>query len=282
MAKNRLLLQPREEEAVLILRPMPERSAHPPMIPLDFEILSKLMRYVFTLLGVVIVLRSFGWLRKDRRATARRIKALPDAGTIGVLTVLRGSTELKEGQTLPVPPEGVLGFVRTCDIVVPVTDVVGQHLDFSFRNGKGLYIYPRRGCPVSVDGVTINSRADSRRYPMNHGSILAVGEALLQLGVFAGLDVKQAPGLWEEPEQAPAPQSLEAAQPYIPGPTPDAQYSMPGAQPVPPYAANNQAYPSAYPPQPGYPAPPYPTHQPASYGYPPPPVNQERRPEHEA
>ena len=136
------------------------------MIPLDFEILSKLMRYVFTFLGVVIVLRSFGWLRKDRRATARRIKALPDAGTIGVLTVLQGSSELKEGDTIPVPPEGVLGFVRTCDIVVPVTDVVAQHLDFAFRNGKGLYIYPRRGCPVAVDGVTINSRADSRRSPV--------------------------------------------------------------------------------------------------------------------
>ena len=246
------------------------------MIPLDFEILSKLMRYVFTFLGVVIVLRSFGWLRKDRRATARRIKALPDAGTIGILTVLQGSSELKEGETIPVPPEGVLGFVRTCDIVVPVTDVVAQHLDFAFRNGKGLYIYPRRGCPVAVDGVTINSRADSRRYPMNHGSILAVGEALLQLGVFAGLDVKQAPGLWEEPQQTPAPQPPEIAPPYAPVLPPDAPQSIPGMQPVPPYAAGNQAYPPAVPPQPVYPVPPMP------YGYPSPPMTQERRPDHEA
>lgn len=256
------------------------------MAPLDFEILSKLMRYVFTFLGVVIVLRSFRWLRKDRRATAKRIKALPDAGTIGVLTVLRGSSELQEGEVIPVPPEGVLGFVRTCDIVVPVTDVVAQHLDFSFRNGKGLYIYPRRGCPVAVDGVSIDSRADSRRYPMNHGSVLAVGEALLQLGVFAGLDVKQAPGLWEEPEQAPVPQPLETAQPYAPHPpysaSPDTAQSIPGVQPVPPYAAGNQAYPPAYPPQAGYPAPPYPPQQPAPYSYPSPPVNQERRPDNEA
>lgn len=254
------------------------------MLPLDFEILSKLMRYVFTFLGVVIVLRSFIWLRKDRRATARRIKALPDAGTIGVLTVLRGSSELKEGETLPVPPEGVLGFVRTCDVVVPVTDVVGQHLDFTFRNGKGLFIYPRRGCPVSVDGVSIDSRADSRRYPMHHGSILAVGEALLQLGVFAGLDVKQAPGLWQEPEQAPVPQPLETAQPYAPYPPADASQGVPGAQPFPPYAMNNQPYPPAIPPQPGYAAPPYqfPPQQPAPCGYPPPPVTQERRPDHEA
>ena len=55
---------------------------------------------------------------------------------------------------------------------------------------------PRRGCPVSVDGVTLDSRADSRRYPMQHGSILCVGEAVLQLGVFAGLDVQQYNGAW--------------------------------------------------------------------------------------
>lgn len=183
------------------------------MAPLDFEILSKLMRYVFTFLGVVIVLRSFAWLRKDRRATNKRLKALPDAGTIGFLTVLEGSSALREGSTIPVPFEGVLGFSRSCDVAVPVTDVVAQHLDFTFRNGKGLCIYPRRGCPAAVDGMRIESRADSRRYPMHHGSILQVGEAYLQLSVFAGLDIDNAPGLMQEP--APDMQPC-APPPYMP------------------------------------------------------------------
>lgn len=175
------------------------------MASLDFMILSKLMSYVFAFLGVMIVWRTFSWLRKDRRQTHKRLKALPDAGTIGVLTVLQGSEELPEGTILPVPFEGVLGFVRTCDIVVPVDDVVSQHLDFTFRNGKGLFIYPRRGCPVSVDGVTLDSRSDSRRYPMQHGSILCVGEAVLQLGVFAGLDVEHFNGVWQS---QPAPDAF--------------------------------------------------------------------------
>ncbi len=191
-------------------------------MPLDFEILSKLMRYVFTFLSAVIVWRSFTWLRKDRRATHKRLRALPDAGTIGVLTVLRGSAELQEGTLIPVPHEGVLGFLRTCDVVVPVTDVVSQHLDFTFRNGKGLYIYPRRGCPAAVDGVLLESPADSRRYPMQHGSVLEVGDALLQLGVFAGLKVGHVVGAYEEapPEPPEAPPMYMPPQQMPPTPPP--------------------------------------------------------------
>lgn len=196
------------------------------MAPLDYEILSKLMSYVFTFLGVMIVWRTFSWLRKDRRETHRRLKELPDAGTIGILTVLQGSSELPEGSILPVPPEGVLGFVRTCDVVVPVDEVVAQHLDFVFRNGKGLYIYPRRGCSAAVDGMTLDSRAASRQYPMQHGSILLVGNAVLQLGVFAGLKVGQMS--WPVEPEAPLTEDDYAACP------PDTPGMM--QESVPPYA----------------------------------------------
>lgn len=216
------------------------------MASLDFMILSKLMSYVFTFLGVLIVWRTFSWLRKDRRQTHKRLKALPDAGTIGILTVLEGSDELEEGTLLPVPFEGVLGFVRTCDVVVPVDNVVSQHLDFTFRNGKGLYIYPRRGCPVTVDGVTIDSRADSHRYPMQHGSILCVGEAVLQLGVFAGLDVEHFGGVWSSP---PDPESFEP--PFYPEEDfPD----VPDTAPLDAPDASLNAYPPIFRQRGAYPA----------------------------
>lgn len=237
------------------------------MAPLDFEILSKLMRYVFTFLGIVIVWRSFVWLHKDRQATHKRLKALPDAGTIGQLTVLAGSTELREGDVLGVPPEGVLGFVRTCDIVVPVTDVVAQHLDFTFRNGKGLYIYPRRGCPTFVDGVLLNSRAACRRHPMRHGSVLQVGEALLQLGVFVGLDVQLADGVWNNtPPTTEDELSLSPPDPEITGMAPATWQPYPPRGVVSPY--------DRFPPQETPPMPPPQQYYP---GYPPvaPP---ERRP----
>ena len=110
------------------------------MIPTDakvYEVLALAMRYFFTLMGLIIVWRSFSWLRKDRRMKHRRLKQLPDAGTIGILTVEEGSKHLKPGEVIPVPHEGVLGYLRTCDVVVPVDDVSTLHLDFTFVDGKG-------------------------------------------------------------------------------------------------------------------------------------------------
>ena len=158
------------------------------------------MRYFFTLLGVMIVWRAFSWLRKDRKLKHRRLKQLPDAGTIGIFTVLEGSKYLKSGEVIPVPHEGTLGFLRTCDVVVPVDDVATLHLDFTFVDGKGLYIYPFRGCEAKVDGFPLTSRRESQRHPMLHGSVLEIGQAMLQLGVFAGLHVQEAQLMTSSPE----------------------------------------------------------------------------------
>ena len=224
------------------------------MIPLDakvYEVLSLAMRYFFVFYGVMIVWRAFSWLRKDRKLKHKRLKQLPDAGTIGILTVEEGSKHLKPGEVIPVPHEGVLGYLRTCDVVVPVDDVATMHLDFTFVDGKGLYIYPRRGCEAVVDGVPLTSRRESSRYPMQHGSILQIGQAVLRLGVFAGLDVKEArypaytpaaeypaeddftpeyPAAYE-PSHQPMPNPSYAQAPYQPVP-----YAPPVNPPVqPPY-----------------------------------------------
>lgn len=195
------------------------------------------MRYFFTFLGLMIVWRSFSWLRKDRRQKHKRLKQLPDAGTIGILTVEAGSKHLQPGSMLPVPYEGVLGFLRTCDVVVPVDEVASMHLDFSFVDGKGLFIYPRRGCDAAVDGIPLTSRRDSDQYPMQHGSVLQVGQAVLRLGVFAGLNVQ------ETPYAAYATTAEAQKAPDLPPEPPD--FGDP-SQPMPP----NQ-------PQSGYSASPY-------------------------
>ena len=188
-----------------------------PLDPKVYEVLSLAMRYFFAFVGVMIVWRSFSWLRKDRRATHRRLKQLPDAGTIGILTVDAGSKALPEGRIIPVPHEGVLGFLRTCDVVVPVDDVATEHLDFTFQDGKGLYVFPRRGCEAVVDGFSIVSRRDALAHPMQHGSTLEVGQAVLRLGVFAGLNVQEARPMvyYPEYEQAP-PEFYQPAEFYQP------------------------------------------------------------------
>ena len=196
-----------------------------------YEVLALAMRYFFTVLGVMIVWRSLSWLRKDRKLKHRRLKQLPDAGTIGILTVLEGSRHLKPGEAIPVPHEGTLGYLRTCDVVVPVDDVANLHLDFTFVDGKGLYIYPFRGCDATVDGTPLTSRRESQRHPMLHGSILQIGQAVLQLGVFAGLNVQEARFMPAYPEY-PEEDELLPEQPY-----PPYQQSWQPQPPVqPPYA----------------------------------------------
>ena len=182
-----------------------------PLDPKFYEVLSLAMRYFFTFFGVMIVWRAFSWLRKDRKATHRRLRQLPDAGTIGILSVDAGSRALPEGRAIPVPHEGVLGYLRTCDVVVPVEDVATEHLDFTFIDGKGLYIFPRRGCEAVVDGFPIVSRRDAQAHPMQHGSTLEVGQAVLRLGVFAGLNVQEARTVVYYPEYEQIPQDY-----YVP------------------------------------------------------------------
>lgn len=188
------------------------------------------MRYFFTLLGVMIVWRAFSWLRKDRKLKHRRLKQLPDAGTIGIFTVLEGSKQLRAGEAIPVPHEGTLGYLRTCDVVVPVDDVATLHLDFTFVDGKGLYIYPFRGCEATVDGCPLTSRRESQRHPMQHGSILEIGQAVLQLGVFAGLNVQEAHFMPAYPEY-PEEDELLPEQPWQPQPPVQPPYAPP-YQPV--------------------------------------------------
>lgn len=154
-----------------------------------YEILSLAMRYWFVLLGVLIVVRSFLWLWKDHCIKAKKRRSLPDAGSIGEFVVESDAPSLPCGTLLPVPAEGTLGSIRSCDIVVPAPEVLPRHLDVTFRNGSGLFLIPGRGCVCYADGHEILTRQDGAAHPLQHNSILEVGQARLRLRVFAGLDV---------------------------------------------------------------------------------------------
>lgn len=206
-----------------------------------YEVLSLGMRYWFVLLGALIVWRTFGWLRKDRREKHRRLRQLPDAGMIGELVVIVGSDELPEGTEIPVPREGVLGFLRTCDVVVPVSGVADQHLDFSFRNGKGLLLRPWRGCTCQIEADELTHRTNPARYPMHHGSRLFVGDAVLRLRVFAGLDVPRHV-IYTEDE----PESSFSQDPHCPSGDQQPPYAQPYWPPIQSYAPPRDIPPAAF------------------------------------
>lgn len=215
-----------------------------------YEIISLAMRYWFTALGALIVWRAFSWLRKDRRLKHKRLRTLPDAGMIGEMVVIEGSRDLPEDTLISVPREGVLGFLRSCDLVVPVNGVNNQHADFVFVSGKGLRIFPRRGCECTVDGEKILSRRDAKQHPMGHHSTLVLGEAVLRLRLFAGLDAPYHPGYDEEesplPEDALAPE--QPAWPPVEGDWPLEGAPREGSSPQSLYPPQRSPYgPAPYP-----------------------------------
>ncbi|MBQ9212096.1 MAG: FHA domain-containing protein [Clostridia bacterium] len=149
-----------------------------------YEVLSLSSRYLFTLLGVLIVLRAFFWLLSDRAEKRRRLKKLPFSGMIGEFVVLADGGDLHAGDHISIPWEGVLGSVRSCDVYVPGQEVRRQHLSFAFDPDQGLVLSPFRGCEALVNGESMNHRSLSLR----HGSLLQVGNVLMRLRLFAGLD----------------------------------------------------------------------------------------------
>ena len=214
----------------------------PTLSPEIYEIAALVSRYLFALLGVLIVLRSFLSLLAGRRERRARLRQLPDAGMIGELVVLEGADGLPENTVLPMPREGVLGSVRSCDLTLPCPGVRRRHLDFVWDEDAGLLIHPRSGCAAVVDGQELSCKTPPASCPMRHGSFLRVGDVLLRLRIFAGLD----PGAGFDGPDVPAQEPARPLQPEsvpgvplpvgMPGPCAPAPYEpVPcGPAPMPP------------------------------------------------
>ena len=164
-----------------------------------YELLVLAARYLFTLLGVIVVWRSFGWLRRESRRRRRALREMPDAGFIGELYVLSGEGKsFRTGDSFPVPMEGVLGSRKGCDIRVPHGSVASRHALFDFHE-DGLHLRAHRGAPVRVDDQPLPAGYQAI---LRHGASLAVGAVELQLRLFAGLDLDAEAEAEPEDEEA--------------------------------------------------------------------------------
>ena len=206
--------------------------------PQLFSTIFGVSRWLFAFFALFLMLFAISWYRTERKKHRQRFRSLPDAGTIGEMVVISGSDQLPVNTWFPVPREGVLGSLRTCDLVVPCPGVHSRHLDFEWQDGTGLLLRPRAGCEVRIDGIPVESAADAVAMPLMHGSSLQVGSAVLRLRLFAALDH--------------TPHPAEAASPQIPYPYPDEPgyaFSEPSA--VPPAVPDQPAYSSqnSYPTQ---------------------------------
>ena len=170
--------------------------------PQVWDILYTVSRYLFPFLAVCLVLLVLLYILSESHARRDSVRSLPGAGTVGELIVLSGGRNLDVNTWFPVPREGVLGSVRSCDLVIPCPGVRSRHLDFSWEDGLGLLIRPCTGCEVQINGMAVDCRTNASAVPLTHGSVLQVGSAVLRLHLFAALDNTSAP---VQPEAVPIP-----------------------------------------------------------------------------
>lgn len=235
-----------------------------------YTTVSLVSRWLFVFIALLLLFFALLWHRAERRDHRERFKNLPGAGTIGELLVLSGSDELPPDTWFPVPREGVLGSLRTCDLVIPCPGVAARHLDFSWQDGTGLLIRPHIGCDVLVDGVPVDRRAASEGVPLLHGSVLQVGTGVLRLQVFAALShtnrtfAPAAPAA-QLPQAAAVPMPPQVPPQYgYPDPGPRA-WQAPPVQMIPPEMSSPVPPPpaDAVPPMPPQPVPDQPPQRPA-------------------
>ena len=208
-----------------------------------WKILYTVSRYLFPLLALALFFLVLFYILSESQARREKIRNLPGSGTVGELIVLSGSRELDVNTWFPVPREGVLGSVRSCDLVIPCPGVHTKHLDFSWEDGTGLLLRLRTGCEALVNGTPVTCRTRPADAPLTHGSVLQVGDAVLRLHLFAALDntassVQQVPA--EIPAVVPAPS-------FVPFPVQPAD-CIPAQQAGPVPAAKEHAV----PPVPGF------------------------------
>ena len=136
--------------------------------PEIWNVLSQASRWLFAFFALMLFFFACAWYRSDRREHRSRFRHLPGAGTVGELVVLSGSDELPPDTWFPVPREGILGSLRSDDLVIPCPGVRSRHLTFSWQDGTGLVVRPCLGCDVLVDGVPVDRQSGAAEAAMVH------------------------------------------------------------------------------------------------------------------
>ena len=185
-----------------------------------WSVLYTVSRYLFPLLALSLVFLVLYYILSESAGRKEKVRGLPGSGTVGELIVLSGGQDLDTNTWFPVPREGVLGSIRSCDLVIPCPGVHTKHLDFSWQDGKGLLIRPRTGCEALINGTPVTCRTDASAVPLTHGAVLQVGSAVLRLHLFAALDNMVSPL-----------QQVPAGMPVYPDMPVPASCDMPGMQP---------------------------------------------------
>lgn len=158
------------------------------------------MRYVFIFLAFMVVYRALNWILRDYHLRRQVVQKLPDAGYIGAFYVMSGeSRRMEAGDEINLPCEGTLGSARACDVCVHHSSVPAKAAIFWLEK-DGLHMVPADPEGFLADGTHVGSGDEA---VLLHGASVCVGEVLLQLRLFSGVELLGAMDADGEPYVTP-------------------------------------------------------------------------------
>lgn len=147
-----------------------------------YRVLSQLFGYMSAMVIVLITLLSVRKYMSDRALWRRVRKNLPQAGAVGVFSVLSGGRRLGAGREIRVPYEGTMGSSSSCDVCIPVRKV-HMRSAFFWMEKDGLHMAALHRDGFEVDDVPVEPGDEAI---LRDGAVLRVGDAKLVLELYGG------------------------------------------------------------------------------------------------
>jgi len=145
-----------------------------------YRVLSSVFSYVSAAAIVLIALLALKKHASDRALWRRVRKSLPQAGSVGVFSVLAGGRRLGAGEEIRVPYEGTMGSSHSCDVCIPVRKV-HMRSAFFWMEQDGLHMVALHRDGFLADDVPGEPGDEAI---LRDGAVLRVGDAKLALKLY--------------------------------------------------------------------------------------------------
>ena len=145
-----------------------------------YRVLSQLFGYMSAIVIVLVALLSIRKYISDRALWRRVRKQLPQAGAVGVFSVVAGGRRLSPGHEIRVPYEGTMGSASSCDVCIPVRKV-HMRSAFFWMEKDGLHMAALHRDGFLVDDVPVEPGDEAI---LRDGAQLRVGDAVLKLRLY--------------------------------------------------------------------------------------------------
>ena len=145
-----------------------------------YHVLSQLFSYMSAAVIMLVVLLSIRKYMSDRALWRRVRRHLPQAGAVGVFSVLAGGRRLGAGEEIRVPYEGTMGSLSSCDVCIPVRKV-HMRSAFFWMEKDGLHMAALHRDGFLVDDVPVEPGDEAI---LRDGAQLRVGDAQLVLKLY--------------------------------------------------------------------------------------------------